>query len=87
MKEAVGLIKDCIKNCISLNQETTLSGRSIINNILNAKKLGFKIKSHYVGLEGSKLAIQRIADRINKGGHGIPKEDIEKCYNTSLANR
>ena len=51
------------------------------------KKLGFKIKSHYVGLESSKLAIQRIADRINKGGHGILKEDIEKCYNTSLANR
>jgi len=86
MKEAVRLIKDCIKRGISFNQETTLSGRSIINNILNAKKSGFKIKLHYIGLESSKLAIQRVADRVNKGGHGIPKEDIERRYNTSLSN-
>ena len=86
MKDAVRLIKDCIKKGIPFNQETTLSGRSIINNILNAKKSGFKIKLHYVGLESSKLAIQRVADRVNKGGHGIPKEDIERRYNTSLSN-
>lgn len=86
MKEAVRLIKDCIKRGISFNQETTLSGRSIINSILNAKKSGFKIKLHYVGLESSKLAIQRVADRVSKGGHGIPKEDIERRYNTSLSN-
>ena len=86
MKKTVRLIKDCIKKGISFNQETTLSGRSIINNILNAKKSGFKIKLHYVGLESSKLAIQRVADRVNKGGHGIPKEDIERRYNTSLSN-
>lgn len=86
MKEAVHLIKDCIKKGVSFNQETTLSGRSIINNILNAKKSGFKIKLYYVGLESSKLAIQRVADRVNKGGHGIPKEDIERRYNTSLSN-
>lgn len=86
MKEAVRLIKDCIKRGISFNQETTLSGRSIINNILNAKKSGFKIKLHYIGLESSKPAIQRVADRVNKGGHGIPKEDIERRYNTSLSN-
>ena len=86
MKEAVRLIKDCIKKGVSFNQETTLSGRSIINNILNAKKSGFKIKLHYVGLESSKLAIQRVADRVSKGGHGIPKEDIERRYNTSLSN-
>ena len=86
MKEAVRLVKDCIKRGISFNQETTLSGRSIINNILNAKKSGFKIKLHYIGLESSKLAIQRVADRVNKGGHGIPKEDIKRRYNTSLSN-
>ena len=50
------------------------------------KKSGFKIKLHYVGLESSKLAIQRVADRVSKGGHGIPKEDIERRYNTSLSN-
>ena len=75
MKMAVKLIKDCMNKGISFNQETTLSGRSIINNILNAKKSGFKIKLHYVGLESSKLAIQRVADRVSKGGHGIPKDN------------
>ena len=44
MKEAVKLIKKCINNQCDFNQETTLTGKSIINNIIKAGEKGFKIK-------------------------------------------
>lgn len=40
-RETVKLIRQYINNDISFNQETTLSGNSIVKNINNAKKKGF----------------------------------------------
>ena len=85
MKMAVKLIKDCMNKGISFNQETTLTGKSMINNILKAKKLGYKIIMNYVGLGSPELAIQRVAYRVSMGGHGIPEEDIKRRYYVSLS--
>ena len=85
MKMAVKIIKDCMNKCISFNQETTLTGRSMLNNILKAKKLGYKIIMNYVRLNSPELAIQRVAHRVSMGGHGIPKEDIKRRYYVSLS--
>ena len=85
MKMAVKLIKDCMNKGISFNQETTLTGKSMINNILKAKKLGYKIIMNYVGLSSPELAIQRVAHRVSMGGHGIPEEDIKRRYYVSLS--
>ena len=85
MKMAVKLIKDCMNKGISFNQETTLTGKSMINNILKAKSLGYKIIMNYVGLSSPELAIQRVAYRVSMGGHGIPEEDIKRRYYVSLS--
>ena len=85
MKMAVKLIKDCMNKGISFNQETTLTGKSMINNILKAKRLGYKIIMNYVGLSSPELAIQRVAHRVSMGGHGIPEEDIKRRYYVSLS--
>ena len=50
-REAVKLIKEYILEGISFNQETTLSGRSIVKNIKFAKENGFYIVMNYIGLE------------------------------------
>lgn len=71
---------------ISFNQETTLCGRSIIKNIKKAKKQGYFIELHYVGLENVELAKSRVSDRVKRGGHGIPEEDIEKRYIETFSN-
>jgi len=42
-REAVKLIKSYISEGVSFNQETTLSGKSIINNMKIAKEDGFYI--------------------------------------------
>lgn len=85
MKMAVKLIRDCMNRGVSFNQETTLTGKSMINNILKAKRLGYKIIMNYVGLSSPELAIQRVAHRVSMGGHGIPEEDIKRRYHVSLS--
>ncbi len=86
MKEAVKKIKDYFKEGISFNQETTLTGKSIINNIKKAKELGYTVIVCYVGLKNADLAIQRVNQRVSEGGHGIPEEDIRRRYEQSLKN-
>ena len=85
-REAVKLIKQYILEGISFNQETTLSGRSIIKNIKFAKENGFYIVMNYIGLENPELAKERVKIRVSKGGHGIPDKDIERRYYDSLKN-
>ncbi len=83
---AVNMIKGFFKDGASFNQETTLCGRSIIQNIYKAKSLGYYIDLNYVGLESSDLAIERVEKRVAAGGHGIPSSDIIRRYNESLQN-
>ncbi len=85
-REAVKLIKKYILEGISFNQETTLSGKSIISNIKLAKEKGFYITMNYIGVENVDIAKERVVIRVKKGGHGIPDKDIERRYDDSLAN-
>jgi predicted ABC-type ATPase len=74
------------KNRASFSQETTLCGKSILNNIQKAKRLGYSIELHYVGLDSADTAKQRVKNRVMQGGHGIPDEDIERRYVETLEN-
>lgn len=75
-----------IENGITFNQETTLTGNTIIKGILKAKEKGFKIYLHYIGVENVEIAKERVRIRVKKGGHGIPEKDIEKRYIESFEN-
>jgi len=85
-REAVKLINGYISQKISFNQETTLSGRSILKNIKIAKENGYHIVMNYIGVESPEIAKDRVKLRVSKGGHGIPEETIERRYYSSLEN-
>ncbi|MBR1736101.1 MAG: ATPase, partial [Firmicutes bacterium] len=36
------------------------------------------------GLECADLAVERVRERVKKGGHGIPEEDLRNRYNRSF---
>lgn len=83
---AITKLHECLKGDISFNQETTLTGKTIINNIIRAKANGFKINLFYIGLENAELSIERAALREKAGGHGIPEEDLRRRYENSFMN-
>lgn len=79
-KMAVTLINEYFEKGYTFNQETTLCGNSILNNIKRAKELGYTVEMHYVGLESDDIAKKRIIHRVENGGHGIPDADVERRY-------
>lgn len=85
-KIAVKRIAQYLNEEITFNQETTLCGKSILNNIDKAKKKGYFIELHYVGVESVDIAKRRVLERVQEGGHGIPEKDIEKRYIDTLYN-
>lgn len=85
-KIAVKKIARYFDENITFNQETTLCGKSILNNIAKAKKRGYFIELHYIGVENVDIAKERVATRIKQGGHGIAEQDIERRYIDTFDN-
>ena len=66
----------CLDNNISFSQETTLSGHRTEKTIQQARKQGYYVIMYYVGLNSKEESLARIENRVRKGGHDIPKNDV-----------
>ena len=85
-KRIVKMVRKCIAERKSFNQETTLSGRNILRTIISAQEQGYYVSLYYVGLESADLAVKRVSERVARGGHGIDEEVIRSRYMQSLEN-
>ncbi|WP_369717362.1 zeta toxin family protein [Leptotrichia sp. HSP-536] len=85
-KIAINLRNDCLQHGKSFNEETTLNGKTILKTIDKAKELGYELQLFYVGVASPELAKERIRNRVEKGGHNIADEIVEKRYYESLKN-
>lgn len=79
-KIAIERIESCLKRGINFTQETTLSGVRTLKTIQKARELNYFIRLYYVGISSSDESISRIANRVSKGGHDIPPEDVKRRY-------
>lgn len=61
---ALKLIEERIKQRQSFAIETTLTGHSPLNTMLQAKKNGFNIELIYIGLETSADSALRVQERV-----------------------
>ena len=79
-------IDECLEKGISFTQETTLSGARTERTIRRAKDLGYTIRLYYIGLDTVEESLGRIQNRVAKGGHNIPREDVERRFSTRFAD-
>jgi len=63
--------------------ETTLSGKYLTKVIIQAKKKNFKVVLIYLFLENYIENIFRVKNRVLKGGHDVPVDDIIRRYKRS----
>ena len=66
--------------------ETTLSSRSYVRLIHQARQSGYSVNLIYYWLDSVDLAIERVKMRVEDGGHDIPRETIIRRYFTGLKN-
>lgn len=85
-KAAVRKIDECLEKGISFTQETTLSGARTERTIRRAKERGYTIRLYYIGLDTMEESLGRIANRVAKGGHDIPREDVERRFQSRFTD-
>lgn len=85
-KTLLKLQKECLENGVSFNQETTLSGKTILTAIKKAKEQGYVIHLRYVSVATPEIAKARVEQRIARGGHGVSGGTIDRRFKTSKEN-
>lgn len=65
--------------------ETTLATRSLLGIIEDARALGYSVTVLYFWLNSPELAIDRVRQRVEKGGHNIPEQVIRRRYVMGLS--
>ena len=66
--------------------ETTLSGKSYALLLRKLKASGYEIHLFFLWLPDVQMAIDRVADRVRKGGHNIPQTVIRRRYAAGIRN-
>lgn len=79
-KVAISEINYCLKNNLSFTQETTLAGHRTEKTIRQARMQGYFVTMYYIGLNSKEESLLRIANRVRKGGHNIPSEDVFRRF-------
>ena len=79
-KAALRKLRECIDKGISFTQETTLSGRKTEATAKQVRELGYHVRLFYIGLDSAEESLSRIANRVKRGGHDIPCDDVIRRF-------
>src|SRR5205823_6956531 len=60
--------------------ESTLSGRTYVKLLEEAKRRGYAIELHFVWIPDVREAIRRVQQRVIEGGHDVPVRDIRRRF-------
>lgn len=83
MYYTMGLFKELAKTNQAVIYETVLSHPSKLELIELYKKQGYKVVSVFISPKDFKVNIQRVAKRVQEGGHDVPEDKIEKRFKRS----
>lgn len=79
-------IEESFKNQNDFILETTLSGNYINRIITKATSLNYNVKLIFLFLDNYQVCIERISERVKKGGHHVPDEDVIRRFYRSQLN-
>ena len=66
--------------------ESTLASRSLAPFVERCKAAGYRFTLIYVWLRDENLAVERVAQRVESGGHDIPNDVIRRRYERGRSN-
>jgi predicted ABC-type ATPase len=85
-RETIRLVRDAIEAGKNFTIETTLGGGNALRQMKAAKEQGYHINLYFIGLDSVEHHIDRVAQRVSKGGHDVPVNLIRQRYKTSHEN-
>lgn len=79
-------IAELLRRNESFSIETTLATRSYFKLIEKAHQQGYEVTLLFFWLKTPEQAIERVAERVSKGGHNIPRDIIIRRYYEGIDN-
>lgn len=83
-REALRQQATYLEHDTSFAVETTLAGTGVLRLMEQARGRHFTVHLVYIGIENVVTALDRIAERVAQGGHGVPSQDIRRRYERSM---
>jgi predicted ABC-type ATPase len=66
--------------------ETTLASRSLAARVGRLRSSGYLFRLIYIWSASAEFSVERVAQRVQAGGHDIPEDVIRRRYRASLRN-
>jgi predicted ABC-type ATPase len=85
-REVLERTAEYLSQGLSFAVETTLSSRSRVGLIRDAKSRGYATHLVFIGLGSPDRCIARIRNRVARGGHFVPDADVMRRYVRSISN-
>lgn len=76
----------CVERGESFAFETTLAGRGYVRQIKEWRARGYRVSLYFLRLPDVETAIERVALRVEQGGHDIPEPVIRRRFLSGLRN-
>jgi predicted ABC-type ATPase len=77
--------RNLIQNHRSFSFETVMSSRDKVLLLKEAQSLGYRTYLYYIATEDPEINVSRVENRVQMGGHGVPRQKIVDRYARSLA--
>ncbi len=68
----------------SYSFETVMSHPSKIDEMLEARSLGYEVILYFVAVDDPSINVSRVAQRVARGGHDVPADKIRARYQRTL---
>lgn len=79
-------IRELIEQGVDFAFETTLASKSYVSLMKEAREAGYEIHLIFFWLNSVDMAKERVKQRVQKGGHNIPINVIERRYKAGIVN-
>lgn len=66
--------------------ETTLASRSLAAWLASLRASGYRVHIAFLSLSGADLAVARVAERVQRGGHDVPELVVRRRFEAGLRN-
>lgn len=64
--------------------ETNLAGRGLVRSIRRWRDSGWRVRLAFVALQSADLAVARVAERVEQGGHDVPEPVVRRRWEQGL---
>ncbi len=79
-------IEETLQQKATFAIETTLATRSYLNRVRKAQLLSYEVVLIFFYLPSAEMAKQRVTYRVERGGHSIPPDVIDRRYHFGIKN-